>query len=88
MTGPDPTSPIEVIVHKKEMSKEQQTAMEKLKKLQEEMIDGGKRAGDKNLKERRKQKKRAAENRYIEGVSKKSALAQNVAISKKSTILI
>ena len=62
MTGPDPTSPIEVIVHKKEMSKEQQTAMEKLKKLQEEMI-GGKRAGDKNLKERRKQKKRAAENR-------------------------
>ena len=62
ITGPDPTSPIEVIVHKKEMSKEQQTAMEKLKKLQEEMI-GGKRAGDKNLKERRKQKKRAAENR-------------------------
>ena len=62
MTGPDPTSPIEVIVHKKEMSKEQQTAMEKLKKLQEEMI-GGKRAGDKNLKERRKQKKRAAESR-------------------------
>ena len=28
-----------------------------------EMIDGGKRAGDKNLKERRKQKKKAAENR-------------------------
>ena len=27
------------------------------------MIDGGKRAGDKNLKERRKQKKKAAENR-------------------------
>ena len=65
MTGPDPTSPIEVIVHKKEMSQEQQTAMEKLKKLQKEMIDGGKRAGDKNLKERRKQKKRAAENRYV-----------------------
>lgn len=61
VSGPDPTSPIEVIVHKKEMSKEQQNAMEKLKKLQEEMIDGGKRAGDKNLKERRKQKKKAAE---------------------------
>ncbi len=28
-----------------------------------EMIDGGKRAGDKNLKERRKQKKKAAETR-------------------------
>ena len=27
------------------------------------MIDGGKRAGDKNLKERRKRKKAAAENR-------------------------
>ncbi len=35
----------------------------RLKKLQEEMIDGGKRAGDRSLKERRKQKKRAAENR-------------------------
>ena len=35
----------------------------RLKKLQMEMIDGGKRAGDKNLKERRKQKKKAAENR-------------------------
>jgi cell division protein FtsB len=34
-----------------------------LKQLQEEMIDGGKRAGDKNLKERRKQKKKAAETR-------------------------
>ena len=31
--------------------------------MQEEMIDGGKRAGDRNLKERRKQKKKAAENR-------------------------
>ncbi|XP_059099398.1 osmotic avoidance abnormal protein 3-like isoform X5 [Tigriopus californicus] len=41
----------------------QQEAMEKLKKLQEEMIDGGKRAGDKNLKEKRKQKKKAAEYR-------------------------
>lgn len=62
-TGPDPSSPVEVLVHKKEMNKEQQNAMEKLKKLQEEMIDGGKRAGDKNLKERRKKKKIAAENR-------------------------
>ena len=35
----------------------------RLKKLQEEMIDGGRRAGDKNLKERRKRKKAAAENR-------------------------
>ena len=34
IAGPDPTSPIEVVVHKKEMSKEQQSAMEKLKKLQ------------------------------------------------------
>ena len=63
MTGPDPTSPIEVIVHKKEMSKEQQTAMEKLKKLQEEMIEGGKRAGDTDLKEKRRRKKKAAETR-------------------------
>ena len=31
--------------------------------MQEELIDGGKRAGDKNLKERRKQKKKAAEGR-------------------------
>ena len=61
VTRSDPKSPIEVVVHKKEMNKEQQQAMEKLKKLQEEMIDGGKRAGDKNLKERRKQKKKAAE---------------------------
>ena len=29
VSGPDPTSPIEVIVHKKEMSSEQQFAMEK-----------------------------------------------------------
>ena len=35
----------------------------RLKKLQEEMIDGGKRAGDKDLKERRKRKKKAAETR-------------------------
>ena len=61
VTRSDPKSPIEVVVHKKEMNKEQQQAMEKLKKLQEEMIEGGKRAGDKNLKERRKQKKKAAE---------------------------
>ena len=47
----------------KQMNQMQQEAMIKLKKLQEEMIDGGKRAGDKNLKERRKQKKKAAESR-------------------------
>ena len=41
----------------------QHAAMVKLKQLQEEMIDGGKRAGDKDLKERRKRKKKAAENR-------------------------
>ena len=35
----------------------------RLKKLQEEMIDGGKRAEDKDLKERRKRKKKAAETR-------------------------
>ncbi len=45
------------------ISKVQQEAMAKLKKLQEEMIDGGRRAGDRNLRERRKQKKRAAEDR-------------------------
>ena len=41
----------------------QQAAMRKLKQLQEDMIDGGKRAGDKDLKERRKRAKKAAENR-------------------------
>ena len=37
--------------------------MEKLRKLQEAMLEGGKRAGDKDLKERRLKKKKAAEKR-------------------------
>ena len=45
------------------MSPDQKKAMEKLRKLQEAMLDGGKRAGDKDLKERRQKKKKAAEKR-------------------------
>ena len=44
-------------------NEEQIKAMEKLRKLQEAMLEGGKRAGDKDLKERRLKKKKAAEKR-------------------------
>ena len=44
-------------------NKEQKQAMEKLKKLQNSLLDGGKRAGDLDLKEKRLRKKKAAEKR-------------------------
>ena len=61
VTGQDGTVPVQVTVN--QANEIQQAAMLKLKQLQEEMIDGGKRAGDKDLKERRKRRKKAAENR-------------------------
>ncbi|XP_040570010.1 osmotic avoidance abnormal protein 3 isoform X2 [Lepeophtheirus salmonis] len=48
---------------KQNLNEMQQHAMQKLRKLQEEMIDGGARATDKDLKERRLRNKKAAEKR-------------------------
>merc|ERR1719167_957654 len=44
-------------------NEEQKAAMEKLRKLQASLLDGGKRADDKDLKEKRLRKKKAAEKR-------------------------
>jgi len=46
-----------------EIDTEQKLAVEKLKKLQASLVDGGKRAGDMDLKERRLKRKKAAEKR-------------------------
>ncbi len=51
------------IIRENARNEEQIKAMEKLRKLQEAMLEGGKRAGDKDLKERRQKKKKAAEKR-------------------------
>merc|ERR1719471_1428492 len=45
------------------VNEEQKAALEKLRKLQGVLVDGGKRAADKDLKERRLKKKKAAEKR-------------------------
>merc|ERR1719422_2210807 len=45
------------------VNEEQKAALEKLRKLQGFLVDGGKRAADKDLKERRLKKKKAAEKR-------------------------
>jgi len=52
------------VVHKEnEQNEEQKAAMEKLRKLQASLLDGGKRAGDKDLTEKRLRKKKAAAKR-------------------------
>merc|ERR1719471_1786390 len=45
------------------VNEEQKAALEKLRKLQGFLVDGGKRAADKDLKEKRLKKKKAAEKR-------------------------
>ncbi len=46
-----------------QLSSNKITMFSRLKQIQEQMIQGGRKAGDKDLKEKRKLKKKAAENR-------------------------